>query len=404
MTNPRISLIVTYSDAQTTIEDCVKSILNQSFKDFELICVNNASMDSSENIVLELTKDLDFVKRISFPVKIEDEEAKSQAIALASGDFVCFLDSNKSIDEGVVAELFAKVFSVKNRAQKLISEKMYKREFLENIDIIDSILEKKIQTQTDDLKNIVIGYESYLEKELDKSAKANIENVSNKVYEITCRFNQLEKNLYENSANNNVALDAKIVNLKEENKLNSEQIYTDISKVYEFIASEINKKGCEVNKIYEDITGNYKYTESIVAQTKEELSSNFYSETNNLKEKVENLEKDIVLRYVNIKRLFDLQIDELDSKIKALGIQDVNSYSDALNSVEVSKILDENVEKIYAHINKTNSQFYEELSKIYKELNEKLVSKIEEQQYSFDKKLDEIRTEFNQKIEELKGN
>ena len=404
MTNPRISLIVTYSDAQTTIEDCVKSILNQSFKDFELICVNNASMDSSENIVLELTKDLDFVKRISFPVKIEDEEAKSQAIALASGDFICFLDSNKSIDEGVVAELFAKVFSVKNRAQKLISEKMYKREFLENIDIIDSILEKKIQTQTDDLKNIVIGYESYLEKELDKSAKANIENVSNKVYEITCRFNQLEKNLYENSANNNVALDAKIVNLKEENKLNSEQIYTDISKVYEFIASEINKKGCEVNKIYEDITGNYKYTESIVAQTKEELSSNFYSETNNLKEKVENLEKDIVLRYVNIKRLFDLQIDELDSKIKALGIQDVNSYSDALNSVEVSKILDENVEKIYAHINKTNSQFYEELSKIYKELNEKLVLKIEEQQYSFDKKLDEIRTEFNQKIEELKGN
>ena len=404
MTNPRISLIVTYSDAQTTIEDCVKSILNQSFKDFELICVNNASMDSSENIVLELTKDLDFVKRISLPVKIEDEEAKSQAIALASGDFVCFLDSNKSIDEGVVAELFAKVFSVKNRAQKLISEKMYKREFLENIDIIDSILEKKIQTQTDDLKNIVIGYESYLEKELDKSAKANIENVSNKVYEITCRFNQLEKNLYENSANNNVALDAKIVNLKEENKLNSEQIYTDISKVYEFIASEINKKGCEVNKIYEDITGNYKYTESIVAQTKEELSSNFYSETNNLKEKVENLEKDIVLRYVNIKRLFDLQIDELDSKIKALGIQDVNSYSDALNSVEVSKILDENVEKIYAHINKTNSQFYEELSKIYKELNEKLVSKMEEQQYSFDKKLDEIRTEFNQKIEELKGN
>ena len=404
MTNPRISLIVTYSDAQTTIEDCVKSILNQSFKDFELICVNNASMDSSENIVLELTKDLDFVKRISLPVKIEDEEAKSQAIALASGDFVCFLDSNKSIDEGVVAELFAKVFSVKNRAQKLISEKMYKREFLENIDIIDSILEKKIQTQTDDLKNIVIGYESYLEKELDKSAKANIENVSNKVYEITCRFNQLEKNLYENSANNNVALDAKIVNLKEENKLNSEQIYTDISKVYEFIASEINKKGCEVNKIYEDITGNYKYTESIVAQTKEELSSNFYSETNNLKEKVENLEKDIVLRYVNIKRLFDLQIDELDSKIKALSIQDVNSYSDALNSVEVSKILDENVEKIYAHINKTNSQFYEELSKIYKELNEKLVSKIEEQQYSFDKKLDEIRTEFNQKIEELKGN
>lgn len=404
MTNPRISLIVTYSDAQTTIEDCVKSILNQSFKDFELICVNNASMDSSENIVLELTKDLDFVKRISFPVKIEDEEAKSQAIALASGDFVCFLDSNKSIDDGVVAELFAKVFSVKNRAQKLISEKMYKREFLENIDIIDSVIEEKINAQSDELKKIVLDYEKFIKSELEKNAKSNIENVSNKVYEVICRFNQLEKNLYENSANNNVVLDEKIANLKEENKQNSEQIYTDISKVYEFIASEINKKGCEVNKIYEDITGNYKYTESIVAQSKEELSNNFYYETNNLKEKVENLEKDIVLRYVNIKRLFDLQIDELDSKIKALGIQDVNSYSDALNSVEVSKILDENVEKIYAHINKTNSQFYEELSKIYKELNEKLVSKIEEQQYSFDKKLNEIRTEFNQKIEELKGN
>ena len=40
MNNPKVSIIVTYHNAQDTIENCIKSVLKQTFKDFELICIN----------------------------------------------------------------------------------------------------------------------------------------------------------------------------------------------------------------------------------------------------------------------------------------------------------------------------------------------------------------------------
>ena len=93
---------------------------------------------------------------------------------------------------------------------------------------------------------------------------------------------------------------------------------------------------------------------------------------------------------------------EYDQVIKSLNGKEYNES--AFSEIETSKIIDENVEKIYAQMNKTNSLFYEELTKIYKELNDKLIEKMKEQQYSFDKKIDELREEFNQKIETLRGN
>ena len=182
------------------------------------------------------------------------------------------------------------------------------------------------------------------------------------------------------------------------------QIYSDISKIYEFVGSEINQKGSEISRVYEEITKNYKYTETLAEQVKENLSNLFGNETNYLKEKLENLEKEIAVRNVGLKRLIDMQIDELDSRIRAVGGNQNSDYEQAFAVVNTSKIVEENVEKMYAHINKTNAQFYEELTKIYKELNLKLVEKMQEQQVSFDKKIDDLRSEFNQKLEALKGN
>ena len=99
-----------------------------------------------------------------------------------------------------------------------------------------------------------------------------------------------------------------------------------------------------------------------------------------------------------------MQIDELDSRIRAVGGNQNSDYEQAFAVVNTSKIVEENVEKMHAHINKMNAQFYEELTKIYKELNLKLVEKMQEQQVSFDKKIDDLRSEFNQKLEALKGN
>ena len=50
----KISVIVTYYNCEETISSCINSILNQSFNDVEIICVNSGSTDESEKIVLDL--------------------------------------------------------------------------------------------------------------------------------------------------------------------------------------------------------------------------------------------------------------------------------------------------------------------------------------------------------------
>ena len=399
MTKPKVSLVVIYHNAQVTIKDCINSILKQSFKDFELICVNNASEDSSENIVIELSKELENIKKISLPSEVSLEEAQNCALAITSGDFICFLDVDKNYDESFVSNLFAQAFSVKNNAPKVIIEKMYKREFLENIDIVDSIVENKIAEQSRQLKEIVLSCENFVKTELDKNSKTNIENVNNKVYDLVCRFNQLEKNMYDKAGYYETLLNDKANEIKTIQDDTIAQVYNDISKIYEFVGSEVNQKGCDINRVYEEITKNYDYTESLISQLKNELSGQFYNDTNWIKERLDNVEKDLVIRHVSMKRLFDIQLDEVDSRIKALGCKENNS-DDVFSAIETSKIIDENVEKVYSHISKTNSLFYEELTKIYKDLNDKLIEKMKEQQYSFDKKIEDLRFEFNKKLEQ----
>ena len=45
-----ISIIIPYKNAVPFFEDCLKSITNQTYSNFELILVNDNSNDNSENI------------------------------------------------------------------------------------------------------------------------------------------------------------------------------------------------------------------------------------------------------------------------------------------------------------------------------------------------------------------
>ena len=43
----KISIIIPIYNAEKTIERCLEAILNQSFTDFEVICINDGSKDNS---------------------------------------------------------------------------------------------------------------------------------------------------------------------------------------------------------------------------------------------------------------------------------------------------------------------------------------------------------------------
>ena len=88
-----IYVIVPFYNNERYLRDCPLSILSQSLRDFEIICVNDGSTDSSVEIVHKLMQEDDRIKLFS-----QQNRGRSSAHNLglekAEGEFVCFVDAD----------------------------------------------------------------------------------------------------------------------------------------------------------------------------------------------------------------------------------------------------------------------------------------------------------------------
>lgn len=93
----KFSIVVPIYNVEEYIEDCVNSVLRQTYTNFELLLVNDASPDSSLAIITRLSK-LD--NRIIVIDKRKNEGvalARSTGLSQASGDFVLYLDGDDQL-------------------------------------------------------------------------------------------------------------------------------------------------------------------------------------------------------------------------------------------------------------------------------------------------------------------
>ena len=51
MNSPKISVIIPVYNVEKYLAECLDSVINQTFKDIEVICVNDCSTDSSLDIL-----------------------------------------------------------------------------------------------------------------------------------------------------------------------------------------------------------------------------------------------------------------------------------------------------------------------------------------------------------------
>ena len=93
MSNPKISVIVPVYNVAKYLPECLDSIINQTLKDIEIICLNDGSTDNSLAILKEYaSKD----KRIILIDKKNDGLGYTRKIGLehATGDYLLFCDSD----------------------------------------------------------------------------------------------------------------------------------------------------------------------------------------------------------------------------------------------------------------------------------------------------------------------
>lgn len=101
---PQISIIMPCYNAEKSIGTSIDSVYRQTFKDFELIVVNDGSNDDSLAILKKLAGRYSGLRVIDQP-NMGPGPARNHGIKEASGQFIAFLDSDDSWHPDCLAKL-----------------------------------------------------------------------------------------------------------------------------------------------------------------------------------------------------------------------------------------------------------------------------------------------------------
>lgn len=102
---PKVSIIVPVYNTQKYIEKCLNSLLNQTFKDVEIILVNDGSKDNSETIIKKYIEN--FADKIKYISKENEglSKARNDGAKLATGEYIMFVDSDDYIANDLIENL-----------------------------------------------------------------------------------------------------------------------------------------------------------------------------------------------------------------------------------------------------------------------------------------------------------
>jgi len=102
---PAISVIVPVYNVEAYLDNCINTILKQSFKDFELILVDDGSEDNSLSIC-EKYQELDARIIVLKQANKGVSEARNKGLAVAKGNYLLFVDGDDYLHEQMLEQLY----------------------------------------------------------------------------------------------------------------------------------------------------------------------------------------------------------------------------------------------------------------------------------------------------------
>lgn len=99
-----VSIIVPVYNSEKTIERCLNSLINQTYPNFEVICVDDGSQDKSLDILKEYEKKCDKIQAYS-QEHIGVAFARNFAISKITGKYLMFLDSDDWYEPEMISEM-----------------------------------------------------------------------------------------------------------------------------------------------------------------------------------------------------------------------------------------------------------------------------------------------------------
>ncbi len=102
---PAISVIIPIYNVDEYLSRCLSSVAYQSFRDFEVIMVNDGSTDNSPNIAAQFEREFSNFKLVH-NTKKGVSSARNLGVELATGEYIAFVDSDDYIDINYLKYLY----------------------------------------------------------------------------------------------------------------------------------------------------------------------------------------------------------------------------------------------------------------------------------------------------------
>ena len=151
--NPQISVIIPIYNCEKYIKECLSSLIKQTFKNFEIICINDGSNDDTLKILKKFeAKDeriIIFNQNNSGP-----GIARNIGMKKSKGEYLIFLDSDDIFKKTMLEELYIKIKEndsdvVICNSQNFEKKKWWKKFYEKNYLINDNIIKQKTFSSLD---------------------------------------------------------------------------------------------------------------------------------------------------------------------------------------------------------------------------------------------------------------
>lgn len=105
----RFSIVTAAFNIENYIQRAILSVENQTFKNYELIVVNDCSTDSTEEKILELCSQYNNIIYLKHEVNKKLGAARNTALNVAKGEYIIYLDGDDYLAEDDVLEKLDKL-------------------------------------------------------------------------------------------------------------------------------------------------------------------------------------------------------------------------------------------------------------------------------------------------------
>lgn len=111
--SPLVSIILPVYNVEEYLEECLDSVIGQSYENYELIAINDGSTDSSLNILERYQEKLGCKLRIHTQENAGLSAARNKGLDLSHGEYIYFLDS----DDWILSDALSKSVTSMEKGQ-----------------------------------------------------------------------------------------------------------------------------------------------------------------------------------------------------------------------------------------------------------------------------------------------